>query len=607
MDSKRGLRAGLSFLIFVLFQNVASAAVTCLDAREIINMALRQHLVHKSLTTELVERTIERFKFLAGQYNVWLSKQELAAIDQKTKSADVRRVGIAMATANCEFFEEETEILKKAYQRLRATFTNPEDLAREILQHKPSGIKIGHDYTAPDLETLRVVILDRAVKAVEAWKAEAPAELSALYAARTFFKALEQYHESLRGFAAETMLKSFMLALDPHSSYLSPRESAIFEDQMAPGFDGIGVINMSGPFGVKITALVPQGPAEKSSKLAVGDVITAIDGKAIPMDMDQLEIDKRIRGKSGTEVELTVGNIRNRQLVDVRTVKITRGQVPHSLLGIHSTLDEVKGKLILTIHLSIFYDGSGDDLEAEIVKKQREAEALFNRPVDAMVLDLRGNSGGSVPDAVQISGGFVNATAVVGIAAGEEGKLLSAGPNSMFFERPLVIAIDPGSASASELVSGTLKDLDRALIVGGPKSFGKGTVQQIMRVPQVSGVDRGEMKITIGQFYTASGKSTQNDGISPHVAIPGPKIENPKNERAERNLPYALPSAQTERIGEPEGKNPSARANELAPRLQAASNARLEGRSGLTFDEQTTEIKNVAADYCEALLIGKNT
>lgn len=343
-------------------------------------------------------------------------------------------------------------------------------------------------------------------------------------------------------------LDSFARALDPHSSYLPADQLADFEIQMRLSLEGIGATLSSQDGFTVIEQLIPGGSADRSGKLKAKDKIIAVgQGKEGEfqnvIEMELREVVRLIRGPKGSEVRLKVlrktKDAANRfEIVLVRD-KIKLEDEAASITYHEKEVAGAKRKVAL-VNLPSFYSdnrkngrSSANDMK-KILKQAKENNA------DAVVLDLSTDGGGSLKDAVDIAGLFFATGNVV--KQSQRGSSLSDQsyeelPDTdatVDWSGPLVVLTSRVSASASEIVAGALKDYQRAVIVGGDHTFGKGTVQSVEYLPS----DLGAIKTTVGMFFTPGGKSTQHIGVSSDISLPSTLSID---EIGEKTLDYSLP------------------------------------------------------------------
>ncbi|PCJ55022.1 MAG: hypothetical protein COA79_21295 [Planctomycetota bacterium] len=336
-------------------------------------------------------------------------------------------------------------------------------------------------------------------------------------------------------------LNAFNAAVDPHTSYFSPYDYRSFNDDMRLSFEGIGARllrdDVSGV--TMVVSIIPDGPAHKSGLLKKFDEIIGVK-EVVDKDFKNVvgfeigELVRIIKGPKNTIVIIQVRRVID-NVIKLIEVPINRGKVKTKLDAAKISYEYVSSKnesdkklLIGILHLPSFYR----DFEG-IQRGDKNARSCFNdvrhllieakgHNVDGIIFDLMYNSGGSLYDAINIVGLFINKGPVV-MTKNNKGKIVVKNDKfpGVVYEGPLVVVINKKSASASEIVSGALKDYKRALIVGGTTTFGKGSVQEIYHLSRSGAVrDIGAIKITINQFFTAGGFSTQWDGVKSDIKFP---------------------------------------------------------------------------------------
>ncbi|NOQ42788.1 MAG: tail-specific protease [Desulfuromusa sp.] len=320
-------------------------------------------------------------------------------------------------------------------------------------------------------------------------------------------------------------------AFDPHTSYLPPTTKEDFDIQMSGSLEGIGATLREDDGYIKVVRIIPGSAASRQGQLGADDIILKVaEGAAEAVDITDTRIRDAvalIRGKKGTEVRLTVKKPDGRQQV----IPIIRDVVEIAETFVKGTTvtDDKSGQTFGYIKIPSFYrDYSGktdrnctDDLRNELKKQDKEK-------ISGLILDLRNNGGGSLADAVSVTGLFIKTGPVVQIRSGS-GKIrvMSDDDRSVEYSGPMIVLVNRFSASASEIVAGALQDYGRALIVGDEHTHGKGTVQALLdldRFVNLRGMDKymplGAVKVTIQKFYRISGESTQEKGVLPDVVLP---------------------------------------------------------------------------------------
>lgn len=355
----------------------------------------------------------------------------------------------------------------------------------------------------------------------------------------------------------QTYLDALAHAYDPHSDYLNTAHAQQFSVEMSLGLFGIGAQLVEEDGYCKIDKLVLGGPAAKSKLLKPGDEIVAVAQTNQPpvdaVDMELGKVVQMIRGPKGTQVRLTISPADDRTARRVVTlvrdeIKIEDSQARAEL--IESPDGHGGTNRLGVIDLPEFYfptdlSGGKDQLTpkyasvdvAKLVKK------LEDEKVGGIILDLRNNPGGSLEEALRVTGLFIKSGPVV-LARAWDGKIAEDNdPNpGQLYSGPLVVLVNRYSASASEIVAAALQDYGRALVVGDISTHGKGTVQQPRSLQSLvwpATNDPGNVKITIAKFYRVNGASTQLKGVVPDIVLPD--VLNYSDEVGETALYYPLP------------------------------------------------------------------
>ncbi|CAA6821068.1 MAG: Tail-specific protease precursor (EC [uncultured Thiotrichaceae bacterium] len=356
----------------------------------------------------------------------------------------------------------------------------------------------------------------------------------------------------------QIIANSFAGALEPHTSYFSPRASEEFNIQMRLSLDGIGAVLRTEDDYTKIVSIVPGGPADKVGVLKAGDYITGIaqgTGKPVKevIGMRLSDVVNLIRGKKNTTVELTFlpgasgihGKARKVSIVRDK-VKLEHQAASKRIIDVNTEIGKSK---IGVIDLPSFYI----DFEArargdkDFRSTTRDVEKLLSElrdkdKVDGVVIDLRGNGGGSLSEVISLTGLFIDEGPVVQVRDSENRKLVQDDTYpGIAYDGPIAVMVDRGSASASEIFAGAIKDYDRGIVIG-ETTFGKGTVQTILPIgsgsTMFSGFKReslGQVKITTAQFFRVNGESTQYRGVEPDITWPIPEQPEDFGERSLKN------------------------------------------------------------------------
>ena len=329
----------------------------------------------------------------------------------------------------------------------------------------------------------------------------------------------------------EAAINGMLTSLDPHSSYLSADDASAMQVQTRGEFGGLGIEVTQEEGWVKVVSPMDGTPADAAGILA-GDFITAVDGEnVLGLTLDQAV--EMMRGPVGSEIIITVVREGEIEPFDVSIIRDT--------IKLTAVRSRTEGNSVV-LRIATFSDQTFPDLEAGFKKQVEEAGGLDN--VDGIILDLRNNPGGLLNQAIYVSDAFLEAGEIVSTRGREaqDSDRYNAAAGDLAEGKPIVVLINGGSASASEIVAGALQDHRRAIVIG-TKSFGKGSVQTVVPLQ-----GDGAMRLTTARYYTPSGRSIQNLGISPDIIVeqprPKPAVEGEEAEapklRSEADLRGSL-------------------------------------------------------------------
>jgi carboxyl-terminal processing protease len=318
---------------------------------------------------------------------------------------------------------------------------------------------------------------------------------------------------------------------DPHSSYFSPKSAEDFEMTMSLKLEGIGALLTTEDDYPTIVSVVPGGPAEKTGKINPDDKIVKIsqveESNSPPTDVVGWRIDEvvqLIRGKAGTKVELELIPGKTEDFSERKFVTITREEVKLEEQAAKSKIIEIKRNLqtikIGIIDLPTFYIdfNAWRNRDPNFRSSSKDIETILrnfdDQGVDAVLIDLRGNSGGSLYEANKLTGLFVSSGATLQVKE-SNGSIRPWGDAraKQVWKKPMAVMVDRYSASASEIFAGAIQDYQRGIIIG-QKTFGKGTVQKL------DNLSSGQIKITESKFYRITGAGMQSKGIYPDIILP---------------------------------------------------------------------------------------
>jgi len=340
--------------------------------------------------------------------------------------------------------------------------------------------------------------------------------------------------------AFQSFLNAYTATVDPHTDYMNPRTAKLFNQSMSLSLEGIGAQLTKQDDVVVIREVIAGGPAAMSGKFRAGDRIVAVGQGASGVMEDVVgwrldDVVEKIKGPKGTQVRLDV--IPAEATLDSKPVRITLNRARIKLeeqaaksevLDIPAT-GQGAGKRIGVIKLPAFYqDFEGRrSRNGEYTSATRDVARILEQfkaqRIDGVVLDLRSNGGGSLNEAIELTGLFIDKGPVVQVREAG-GRIAVEGDRTagVTWDGPLAVLVNRGSASASEIFAGAIQDYGRGLVIG-ETTFGKGTVQNIVpldRWPANEGDRYGHVKLTIAQFFLPGGSSTQNKGVVPDIAFP---------------------------------------------------------------------------------------
>jgi len=402
-------------------------------------------------------------------------------------------------------------------------------------------------------------------------------------------KILRRYERFLRvrtemdsGDVLQVYLTALSNGYDPHSDYFSPREAENFEiNNIKLSLTGIGARLQWDDGYTKLIELVPGGPAIRSKKLKPGDRIIAVaqgeEGEAV--DVIEMELDKvvdKIRGEKGTLVRLTIIPADAADDSETREVRLIRDKIKLTdSLAKAQVIDYPEGDdsqpRLGVINLPQFYENCARDV-ALILDRFKDEK------VSGLVLDLRRNGGGLLPEAVKLAGLFIEQGPMVQVIDSRRRKqVLQDKDTKIGYDGPMIVLVGKLSASASEIVAAALQDYGRALIVGSLSTHGKGTVQTVMPLNNwVRLPDSGKLKLTVSKFYRVVGSTTQKQGVIPDLILPSPYDYM---EIGEATLPNCLEADHTQKL---DYRHVNKVAGRVEP-LTKLSNGRIKGDQDFAY------------------------
>lgn len=506
------------FLCFICAAESRMPEISPRDTKTKIDEVLRQHASYKSFTPELTKRVFQNYLdeldptktyFLDSEIGTWINPSD-EVLQQALRG---------FKTTDYSVFHEIHAVFLKAIERRNR-------IENEIVQADlPVGVKseefkdLAWASSYDDLKTR----IER-IKALQLEAADKMGEESRDRFIQRLQKRRLNRETELSGQTAEEqskiiltyVLKAATSALDSHTNYFTPNEANQFMIQVQQRLFGIGAQLRDDLDGLTIMRILENSPAQQSMKLKINDKIIAVNREPI-VGMDITEAVELIRGEQGTLVHLTF--LRDGEMMEI---ELLRGEVLLEESRLETQLEPYGDGQIAILRLFSFYQdqkySSAQDMRKalEQIKKEHKLKGV--------IVDLRGNAGGLLTQAVSVTGLFITKGIVVSVKD-NTGKLqhLREVDGNPVWDGPLIVLVDRGSASAAEIVAQTLQDYGRAVIVGDEHTFGKGSFQTFtldpIHDPKVN--PQGEFKVTRGRYYTVSGKSPQLEGVHSDITVPG--------------------------------------------------------------------------------------
>ncbi len=513
------------FLIFLPYLQAKPPELTPKDARVKIDEILKAHVSYQQLTPELMKRLFDNYLEELDPIKTYLLENEVV---KWTNPSDdlLKRALSEIKKENFSIFLELHEAILPAIERhreiekeLAAPFTKNSSVkefkdlkwasSKEELKQRISWLKALQYEVA---EKFNEEVKGQFIKKLEKRRLIREEEL------------IGKSHKEREQLALSYVLKALSCALDSQTIYFTPSEANQFMIQVQQKLFGIGAQLRDDLNGFTIVRLLDDSPASRGNKLKAGDRIIAVNNEPV-VGMEITEAVELIRGPQGSSVLLTIlreieenGQKKEEKL----NVDIVRGEVILKESRLETFYEPFGDGIIGILHLFSFYQdsnsSSANDLQEAILKLKNEHH------LKGIILDLRNNGGGLLPQAVSVSSLFIKKGIVVSVKD-NTGKVLHLRNTDgrVVWDGPLLILTNKTSASAAEIVAQTLQDYGRALVVGDATTYGKGTFQTFtLEASNYGKVNpKGEYKVTRGRYYTVSGKSPQLVGVQADIIVPG--------------------------------------------------------------------------------------
>ena len=381
-------------------------------------------------------------------------------------------------------------------------------------------------------------------------------------------------------------LNAFTESFDPHTQYFAPDDKERFDSAMSGTLEGIGARLQKKNDYVELNELIPGGPASKNKEVEQGDLILKVgQGNQEPIDISGMRLDdvvKKIKGKKGTEVRLTLKKVDG----TIKVVSLIRDIVEIEETYAKSSIIEFNNEKYGIIYLPKFYINFENTKARDAYKDVAlEVERLKEANVKGLIMDLRDNGGGSLQTVVDMVGLFIDKGPVVQVQSSNLRKQVLNDDNpSVQWDKPLVVLVNQFSASASEIFAAAIQDYNRGIVMGSKHTFGKGTVQNMIDLNSLMRKstfgDMGALKTTIQKFYSINGGSTQIKGVESDIVLPDRMLYI---DTGERDMDKALPWDKIE------ASSYKKLTNNFAPVIEA-SKARIKANSQFNLIDENAKL-----------------
>lgn len=511
------------------------------DIQQIMQKIFAQHVEKKGISSEILKTSFNNFIDQFDPDGIYLTQVEITPYTA-ISSAELSAVEKQYKAGDYHMYASLNEVIQKAIARARSIRSqlekNPKALYQQALTARP-GKEFEHPVTYPANEQeLRERIRNHLVdflhseikrygqKGVEGYETQA----IALYERQ--LRSLEDQYiyrqpsgEMLTSAEQENLftlhvLKALAKSLDAHTAFFDPEEAYDMRVRLEKGFDGIGIVFQQSPRGVVVAHIVEGGPAAKNGQVRTGDILMEING----VNIDNQSFDKAmelLKNGKDDSIAFVFNRLSNGdEAPKIINVTLKRAAIVMSEDRVDVSSEQFGNGVIGRVTLHSFYQNdqgvtSEKDLREAIKKLDHDGN------LRGLILDLRENSGGFLSQAVKVAGLFItNGVVVVSKYSSGDEKIYRDMDSKIFYDGPLVVLTSRATASAAEIVAQALQDYGVALIVGDEQTYGKGTIQSQTVTDNVK--NNAYFKVTVGKYYTVSGKTPQIGGVKADIVVPGP-------------------------------------------------------------------------------------
>src|SRR5690242_15931643 len=491
------------------------------------------HYTHQQLNAEVSQKFLKNYLELLDFSHLFFTQKDVDSLTSKYGTALGDDVLLGNLKPAYEIYDLYQKRVDERVAKVKELLNQPMDFTTngtvEVRREKAPWPKDQAD--ADELWRGRI-----ASELLQEKLSEHPIEPGPQLIARRYDRIARNVHEEDKDEQVKLYLDALAQTYDPHSEYLSKADFKNFNIQMGLSLVGIGAMLRTDDGYAKIESLVPGGPAQTDGRLKVGDRISAVaQGGGEFVDVRDMRLDKvveMIRGKKGTKVRLMAIPAAATDPSQRKNVELVRDEIKlkdqEARADIIIKKDENGEQVKLGwLTLPSFYA----DMDRHAKSTTRDVLALLKRlkkeNIAGMVIDLRRNGGGSLEEAISLTGLFLKSGPIVQTKGSNGNIVVSSDPDpGIAYAGPLIVLTSRQSASASEIFAAALQDYGRAIVVGDKNTFGKGTVQTILPIGRFTSLlgsrsdDDGELKLTIQKFYRVAGGSTQLHGVASDIVLP---------------------------------------------------------------------------------------
>ncbi len=491
------------------------------------------HYTHQPLNDEVSKKFLKTYLELLDFSHLFFTQQDVDMLYTKYGTSIDDDVLLGNLKPAFEIYELYMKRVDDRVAKVKQLVNNPPevkpDATIDLSRQKAPWPK--DEAEADEIWRLRI-----ANELLQEKLSEHPIEPGPQLIARRYDRLMRNVHEEDKPEQVKLFLAALAQTYDPHSEYLSKADLKNFSINMGLSLVGIGAMLRSEDGYAKIQSLVVGGPAQKHGGVKVGDRITAVaQGAAEFTDVRDMRLDnvvEMIRGKKGTKVRLLIIPSDAADPSKRKTVELVRDEIKLKDQEARADIIHKKDANGETVKLGwITLPSFYADMDKRQKSTTRDVQALLKRlkkeNVGGLVIDLRRNGGGSLEEAIALTGLFLKSGPVVQTKGSNGNIVVSSDPDpGIAYTGPLVVMTSRQSASASEIFAGALQDYGRAIVVGDKNTFGKGTVQTILEIGRFTSLlgsnsqEDGALKLTIQKFYRVAGGSTQLNGVASDIVLP---------------------------------------------------------------------------------------